>query len=145
MWETSEGMLDIVSSHLANCPCSPADVNFERVRLFYARPSLLPHNRTIAVGLPPKRTDTSFYDAKPSSQKITPDIFHIFRPPKKVKTDNNIRAQMEHARHLAKYVFPREYGLPSVFDTRGPSGTGYLDREEQVIVRRCLIRLLTWC
>ena len=34
---------------------SPINVNFERVRMFYARPSFLPHSRTIAVGLPPQR------------------------------------------------------------------------------------------
>lgn len=46
-----------------------------------------------------------------------------------------MRAQMEDARHLAKYVFPRQYGLPSVFDARGPSGSGYTDREEDIKVR----------
>ncbi|KZV74357.1 hypothetical protein PENSPDRAFT_550288, partial [Peniophora sp. CONT] len=40
----------------------------------------------------------------------------------------DMRAQMEDARHLAKYVFQRQYGLPSVFDARGPTGSGYMDR-----------------
>ncbi|VDB94295.1 unnamed protein product [Peniophora sp. CBMAI 1063] len=93
---------------------TPVEINFERVRLFYARPSFLPHTRTIAVGLPPKH------------------VFNIFRPPVKHSRANDQSAQMEDARHLAKYVFPRQYGLPSVFDARGSSSSGYMDREDDI-------------
>ena len=55
--------------------------------------------------------------------------------------DPDHRQQMEHARHLAKYVFPRQYGLKNAF-TVGPLGrygsfwvTNYLDREQEIKVR----------
>ena len=55
--------------------------------------------------------------------------------------DPDPRQQMERARNLAKYVFPRQYGLNNTFSS-GSSGTygslrttDYLDREQEIKVR----------
>lgn len=52
---------------------------------------------------------------------------------------------MEHARHLAKYVFPRQYGLENAFSTpAGPSYgsfriSSYMDREQEIKVRQHIV------
>ncbi|KAJ7285127.1 hypothetical protein C8J57DRAFT_1052219, partial [Mycena rebaudengoi] len=51
--------------------------------------------------------------------------------------DPDPRKQMDDARHLAKYVFPRQYGLPSVFlfytSNKGAIQTpDFSDREQQL-------------
>lgn len=53
--------------------------------------------------------------------------------------DPDPRKQAENSRHLAKYVFARQYGLPNVFvvNTRRPDVLqlpDYLDREHQIKV-----------
>ena len=48
---------------------------------------------------------------------------------------------MERARNLAKYVFPRQYGLSNAFSSASSGKysslrtTGYLDREQEIKAR----------
>jgi hypothetical protein len=56
--------------------------------------------------------------------------------------DPDPRKQAEHARHLAKYVFPRQHGLsnPFVAEVEAKRETvnipGYADREAAIKVRQ---------
>ncbi|TFY78051.1 hypothetical protein EWM64_g5960 [Hericium alpestre] len=106
----------------------PVEIVFSRARLFYARPSYVPHTTFIVAGLPLQHI---FNRLRPS-----------YGPTKKTKmgmTKQDIeRAQMEDARHLAKYIFPRQYGLSNAFTpTSTPRwGAGklpdYADREDEI-------------
>ncbi|KAJ7170830.1 hypothetical protein C8R43DRAFT_68505 [Mycena crocata] len=62
------------------------------------------HSKEIAVGIPPKHILNRLNPPQPKP-KVPPE-YHV---------DPDSRKQMDDARHLAKYVFPRQYGLASVF------------------------------
>lgn len=78
--------------------------------------------------------------------QVDVDILNRLNP--SVKTEREARSsyvepdprkQMENARHFAKYVFPREYGLPNAFciDKYFYGGIrlpNYFDREDQIQV-----------
>ncbi|KAI0955894.1 hypothetical protein AcV7_006436 [Taiwanofungus camphoratus] len=107
---------------------TPADITFVRSRMFYSWPHFVPHASNIAVGLPPKhilnRIEPS-YQCKPKA-----------RPGEWVDPDP--RQQAGHARHLAKYVFPRQYGLsnpflvPTLAIFQANRLPDYSDREEEI-------------
>ncbi|KAF8071885.1 hypothetical protein FPV67DRAFT_904108 [Lyophyllum atratum] len=89
---------------------SPADIPLSRARLFYSRPKLLPHTNQIA---------------RPA--KIEPGKY----------VDPDHREQQKHARHLSKYVFPRQYGLTSPFTEANSKRhvfgfPDYMDREVEI-------------
>ncbi|RDX57227.1 hypothetical protein OH76DRAFT_1451248 [Lentinus brumalis] len=92
--------------------------------MFYSRPSFVPHTKKMAVGLPAKHLLNRIYPSWLSSSQST--------------DDPDSRQQMEHARHLAKYVFPRQYGLENAFSSSsGPSYgpfrfPAYMDREQEI-------------
>ncbi|KAI1796871.1 hypothetical protein LXA43DRAFT_491424 [Ganoderma leucocontextum] len=107
---------------------APADVAFQRSRMFYSRPSFVPHTAKIITGLPPKHVLNRFHSAWHSSTHPTSAVW----------VDPEPRQQMEHARHLAKYVFPRQYELSNAFIS-GSSGkygsfrmVDYVDREQEI-------------
>ncbi|KAI8969501.1 hypothetical protein BD414DRAFT_428508 [Trametes punicea] len=115
--------------------------------MFYSRPSLVSHTPKIVVGLPPKREQTLHRTRNPPKLMAsrTADILNRFYPswhPKSGKEDvscePDARQQMEHARHLAKYVFPRQYGLDSPlassdsFRSSNVRSPDYLDREREI-------------
>lgn len=84
---------------------TPADISFTRSRLFYARPSRDPDAYRIVVGLP--------YDH--ILNRINPAYFK--RSPRDPATykDPDPEEQARNVRHLSKYIFPLQYGLPNVF------------------------------
>ncbi|KAH9846656.1 hypothetical protein C2E23DRAFT_872250 [Lenzites betulinus] len=73
--------------------------------MFYSRPTLVPHTKKIVIGLPPKHVLNRFHPS--------------WRPKRGPEAgpwvDPDPRQQMEQARNLAKYVFPRQYGLTNPF------------------------------
>ncbi|KAJ8494766.1 hypothetical protein ONZ51_g2140 [Trametes cubensis] len=96
--------------------------------MFYSRPSLAPHTSRIVFGLPTKHVLNRFYPSWAPKPKAGDGEW----------VDPDPRQQMEHARHLAKYVFPRQYSLKNPFDSPGShrSSLGmppdYLDREQEI-------------
>ncbi|KAL7279239.1 hypothetical protein ACG7TL_007079 [Trametes sanguinea] len=106
---------------------TPADITFLRARMFYSRPAIVPHTSKIVFGLPPKHILNRMYPcwlAKSHGDEM--------------RVDPDPREQMEHARHLAKYVFPRQYGLSSPFGFAASSQwigsrlPDFLDREQEL-------------
>ncbi|EJF64901.1 hypothetical protein DICSQDRAFT_52811 [Dichomitus squalens LYAD-421 SS1] len=99
--------------------------------MLYSRPSFVPHSAKIIVGIPPKRRSAAHKHRRALSLTVLwyPDVLNRFYPAWRssaeagtgVGIDPDPRRQMEHARHLAKHVFPGEYGLRSAFCT-GPLG-----------------------
>ncbi|KAF7374776.1 Telomerase reverse transcriptase [Mycena sanguinolenta] len=81
----------------------PSKVLLVRGRLFYGRAILQWHSKEIAVGLPPKHILNRLNPPQPKPKVPAPYV------------DPDLREQMDHARHLAKYVFARQYGLASPF------------------------------
>jgi hypothetical protein len=94
----------------------------------------------------------NFFIPHPASHRIL-DIFHRLRPTyhrhRKLKAgqaeyceEPDPKKQMTDARHLAKYVFPREFGLSHVFDPSEGAASGsvwkyrdWTDREKEICVR----------
>ncbi|KAI0663883.1 hypothetical protein C8Q70DRAFT_384202 [Cubamyces menziesii] len=107
---------------------TPADIAFLRARMFYSRPSLAPHTSRIVFGLPIKHVLNRFYPSWAPKPKAGDGEW----------VDPDPRQQMEHARHLAKYVFPRQYSLKNPFDSPGSHRSSfgmppdYLDREQEI-------------
>ncbi|KAG6908673.1 hypothetical protein DXG01_003687 [Tephrocybe rancida] len=106
---------------------TPVEVQVIRARLFYARPQRLPKSNQIIVGLPEKHILNRISPSYLRPQKIEPHQY----------VDPDPKTQQQHARHLSKYVFPRQYGLDSPFlfssskkdAFRTPE---YLDREAEI-------------
>lgn len=86
--------------------------------------------------------------------KFILDILNRFNPAYEHKPKMNLEAwvdpdprkQMEHARHLAKYVFPRQYGLSSPFGSNPSALTrdgfkfpNYANRESEIKVSPFII------
>ncbi|KAI0359808.1 hypothetical protein OH77DRAFT_1493323 [Trametes cingulata] len=95
--------------------------------MFYSRPALVPHDTKIVVGLPPKHVLNRFYPCWSPKPRVNSGEW----------VDPDPRQQMEHARHLAKYVFPRQYGLSNPFvspshRTSYARQPDYLDREHEI-------------
>ncbi|KAK7690659.1 hypothetical protein QCA50_005758 [Cerrena zonata] len=104
----------------------PMDVSLIRARMFYYRPHFIGRTKMVVIGLPPKhilnRLNPSL-KGKQGAVASTPEA--------------DPRKQMENARHIAKYVFPREFGLPNAFEIEKPFAGGmrlpnFLDREDQI-------------
>ncbi|KAH9940967.1 hypothetical protein B0H21DRAFT_780274 [Amylocystis lapponica] len=96
--------------------------------MFYSWPHFVPHASNIAVGLPPKHVLNCIspsYTRKPTAPPVQ-------------WVDPDPRTQAEKARRLAKYVFPRQFGLSSPFAiSKGPQLQAfklpdYTDREEEI-------------
>ncbi|KAI0775159.1 hypothetical protein BD413DRAFT_471462 [Trametes elegans] len=114
--------------------------------MFYSRPSLVPHTTKIVVGMPPKRTYLTYTPLYACLNPRSVDILNMFYPSwhRKRRVDGEMwvdpdpRQQMEYARHLAKYVFPRQYGLSSPFVALGSHSSSYvrqpdyLGREQEI-------------
>lgn len=103
---------------------SPADIIFARSKLYYARPTKASHTNKHIVGLPSKHI----------LNLIHPAFFGKSRPAPEEYTDPDMREQLVHARRLSKYVFPRQYKLPSVFTHNPirPHLANWGDREANV-------------
>ncbi|KAI0719340.1 hypothetical protein C8T65DRAFT_706384 [Cerioporus squamosus] len=105
--------------------------------MFYSRPSFAPHTKKMVVGLPPQRIQPTHHCGTDLLNRIYPSWQSSSRDDGSW-SDPDPRQQMEHARHLAKYVFPRQYGLESAFSTSsGPSYGSfrfpdYMDREQEI-------------
>ncbi|CDO70652.1 hypothetical protein BN946_scf184756.g19 [Trametes cinnabarina] len=105
-----------------------ADIIFLRARMFYARPAVAPHTSKIVFGLSPKHILNRLY----------PSWLPKSRGSDNGWVDPDPRQQFEYARHLAKYVFPRQYNLSSPFDSAIPSQWNssrpphHLDREHEI-------------
>ena len=121
------------------------------MQLFYARPAHVPHQNHIIVGLPPKRACVIWLllCLAHSHLSLTPfsDILNRLNPSyhrkSKISPENFVepdaRTQEEHARHLAKYIFARQYGLSNVFDLSARSQGSmkvpdFTDRESEITV-----------
>ncbi|KAI0833539.1 hypothetical protein BC628DRAFT_1406548 [Trametes gibbosa] len=111
--------------------------------MFYSRPALVPHTKKIIIGLPPKRPCIFALSCGGSIAEASEDVLNRFYPswhPKRGPgsdslVDPDTRQQMEQARNLAKYVFPRQYGLSHAFTACGTGHTrqpDYLDRELEI-------------
>ncbi|KAI9066223.1 hypothetical protein FKP32DRAFT_1610135 [Trametes sanguinea] len=99
--------------------------------MFYSRPTVVPH--------------TSKMD-RANERYLSQDILNRIHPCWLAKpragegpgVDPDPHVQMEHARHLAKYVYPRQYGLSSPFDSAtsspwiGSRSPDFLDREQEI-------------
>ncbi|ETW83156.1 hypothetical protein HETIRDRAFT_450817 [Heterobasidion irregulare TC 32-1] len=107
----ADGSASSLRTSSANAFRTAADVSIARSRLFYARPSFVPHKHHIIVGLPSKHILNTL---NPSYHKK--NNAHPYEPP-------NQRKQMQDARHLSKYVFPRMYALPNAFTL--PASSNY--------------------
>ncbi|KAJ7773424.1 hypothetical protein B0H16DRAFT_149066 [Mycena metata] len=95
-----------------------------RGRLFYGRAMLQRRSKQIAVGLPPKHILNRL---NPPQPKIAAEDY----------VEPNARQQMDDARHLAKYVFARQYGLASPFKFQTPKYASlkipnFNDREDEI-------------
>ncbi|GJE88721.1 telomerase reverse transcriptase [Phanerochaete sordida] len=100
---------------------TPADIPISRARLFFSRPTRSTRPERIAFGLPKHHVFNKVDALYPSSDP----------------TQFDLRKQLEKARHTAKYIFPRQYGLPNPFvaQTQGREATYNVsdaDREAQI-------------
>ncbi|KAI0254937.1 hypothetical protein BJV78DRAFT_1120090, partial [Lactifluus subvellereus] len=105
--------------------------------LCYARPAYIPHTDVIVAGLPPKRSCA--YMRRNVLSLLHTDILNVlnssFRRPKRAwYQTHDHHKRMEAARHLSKYVFPREYGLATVFasSAKAHKYSDFADREEEI-------------
>jgi hypothetical protein len=81
-------------------------------------------------------TLTSFLDIL---NRLNPSYHRKPKLPPEDFVDPDIRTQAEHARHLAKYVFARQYGLSNVLDLSAQSKGSmkvpdFVDRESEIKV-----------
>ncbi|KAI0300910.1 hypothetical protein BC826DRAFT_905511, partial [Russula brevipes] len=105
--------------------------------LCYARPAYTPHMHVITVGLPPKRSCA--YMRMSVRSYICTDVLNVLNPSfrQSAKTWRQTRdhhKRMEAARHLSKYIFPREYGLATVFTSAAKAHkySDFADREDEI-------------
>jgi hypothetical protein len=118
----------------------PADVLFDRGSLCYARPAYIPRTSVIVAGLPPKRSYTYMRENILSYNHA--DILNVLNPSFHRSTKAQFQTRDYHkrmgdARYLSKYVFPREYGLVTVFAsaTKAHKYSDFADREDEIKVR----------
>uniref|UniRef100_A0A0W0FMP3 Telomerase reverse transcriptase n=1 Tax=Moniliophthora roreri TaxID=221103 RepID=A0A0W0FMP3_MONRR len=86
---------------------SPAGVSLIRQRMFYARPVYSQHSsrsNQITIGLPPNHILNRLDSPFPQNDLPVTTV-----------QDPNPQIQQSNARRLAKYIFPRQYGLPNAF------------------------------
>lgn len=86
----------------------------------------------------------------PTPEDVLNRLDLLYPSPSSTGTAHNTKKQYEKARHLAKYVFPRQYGLPSPFVTQAqardaPYSVSDADRESQIKVRSLYIVMLHHC
>ncbi|PSR75587.1 hypothetical protein PHLCEN_2v9067, partial [Hermanssonia centrifuga] len=100
-----------------------SEIPIPRARLFYSNPHRRRTGGTVVCGLPPEHVLNrlrKFHQLAAGGEHAGPDL----------------RKQMENARHLSKYVFPLQYGLPCALtaetQTFSSSLPNYMDREEQI-------------
>lgn len=117
----------------------PADVLFDRGSLCYARPAYIPHTEVIIAGLPPKRSYTYMRENILSYNHI--DILNVLNSSLHRSTRARFQARdyhkrMEDVRHISKYVFPREYGLATMFASvaKAHKYSDFADREDEIKV-----------
>ena len=116
-----------------------SSVQFDRGHLCYSRPVYIPHTEVIAAGLPQKRScGLMMWDmlSRPRT-----DILNVLNPSSQ-KSNSTFRQRrdyherMEAARHLSKYLFPREYGLATAFaSVRAHKYPDFADRSDEIKVR----------
>ncbi|KAK0500404.1 hypothetical protein EDD18DRAFT_827251 [Armillaria luteobubalina] len=94
-----------LSATLKTVVISPADVTICRSRLFFARPATIPHTNQILCGFQPNHILNRLMPSYPVGEQLNGDEVPDYDP----------RQQQEKARHLSKYIFPRQYGLSSAF------------------------------
>jgi hypothetical protein len=118
----------------------PADVLFDRGSLCYARPAYIPRTCVIVAGLPPKRSYTYMRENILSYNHA--DILNVLNPSFHRSTiarfqTRDYHKRMEDARHLSKYVFPREYDLATVFASaiKAHKYSDFADREDEIKVK----------
>ncbi|KAF7974772.1 hypothetical protein HWV62_11243 [Athelia sp. TMB] len=107
----------------------PVDIRVIRTRMFYSRPECAPNLNYVVVGLPPRHILNRLYPSYLRKPKLNPSQY----------VDPDPKVQAEQARHLAKYVFPRQYGLSSVFKASAPQSKfsavsipDFSDREKEI-------------
>ncbi|KAI0001414.1 hypothetical protein BJV74DRAFT_765921, partial [Russula compacta] len=105
--------------------------------LCYARPAYIPHTDVIVAGLPPKRSCA--YMRENILLYIHTDVLNVLNSSFRRTTGARYQAQdhhkrMEAARHLSKYIFPREYGLATVFTSAAKAHkySDFADREGEI-------------
>ncbi|PBK75723.1 hypothetical protein ARMSODRAFT_404731 [Armillaria solidipes] len=106
---------------------SPADVTICRSRLFFARLATIPHTNQILCGFQPNHILNRLMPSYPIVGQLNGDEVPDYDP----------RQQQEKARHLSKYIFPRQYGLSSAFTFKtskwGPATTPtFTDRGAEI-------------
>ncbi|KAG5342247.1 hypothetical protein C0989_004091 [Termitomyces sp. Mn162] len=106
---------------------TPVEINLVRTRLFYGRPQRLPKSNSVIVGLPAKHILNRIYPSYERLPKIDPEQY----------VDPDPKEQLKHARHLSKYVFPRQYGLNNPFVVAHSRNSAfyapdYMDRETEI-------------
>ncbi|CAK5268459.1 unnamed protein product [Mycena citricolor] len=120
---------------------SPSQVLLARSKLFYARPSIHSHRnaRELIAGLPSKRLRANNAILRKAHALI--DVLNRLNGPKSNRITDSVGPVklMEQARHLSKYVFPRQYGLANVFRFELPRREGFRlpdfgDREDEIRV-----------
>ncbi|OBZ72156.1 Telomerase reverse transcriptase [Grifola frondosa] len=127
-----------VLAHPSNDPAqcqkrTPVDIPLVRARLFYARPYYVPHTNKIIIGLPPKHILNRLHPSYRGKPPMPPGEW----------VDPDPRKQMDDARHLAKYVFPRQYNLSNPFVLEKSKQRhafrfpDYLDREQEIKESSC--------
>ncbi|KAG6862537.1 hypothetical protein C0995_000085 [Termitomyces sp. Mi166 len=84
---------------------TPVEIHVARTRLFYTRPQRPPKTNCVVVGLPVKHILNRIYPSYRRPPKVDPDRY----------VDPDPKEQLQDARHLSKYVFPRQYGLDNPF------------------------------
>ncbi|KAF8690235.1 hypothetical protein AX14_003047 [Amanita brunnescens Koide BX004] len=104
-----------------------ADVVFTRRKLFYSRPIYVNEPRRLVVGLPPRHF----------LNQIRPSFTRHARAEPSSNDNLYSRAQAEHARLAAKYIFSRQYGLSNPFNaqTQSKKSNIYrdsLDKEDEI-------------
>lgn len=129
--------------HHAQCRSSgtirrrPADVLFDRGSLCYARPAYILRAGVIVAGLPPKRSYTYMRENIFSYHHT--DVLNVLNSSFRRSTmeTRDYHKRMEDARHLSKYVFPREYDLVTVFASaiKAHRYSDFADREDEIKVR----------
>ncbi|KAF8273247.1 hypothetical protein EI94DRAFT_1564525 [Lactarius quietus] len=113
-----------------------SSVQFDRGHLCYSRPMYIPHTDVIAAGLPPKRSCVFMMWTRFSRPRT--DILNILNSSSKqskstFRQRRDYHERMEDARHLSKYMFPREYGLATAFaSVRAHKYPDFADREDEI-------------
>ncbi|KAL0953283.1 hypothetical protein HGRIS_004533 [Hohenbuehelia grisea] len=108
---------------------SPADIMLLRSTMYHARPIRLAHTNNFVVGLPLQHILNRLNPPSVCEPKASPETY----------SDPSPRKLSDDARHLAKYVFPRQFGLSSVHRVHRQGGTferykppNFTDREAEI-------------